>query len=136
MKRLSLIVGTTGVVTLPIFETPIRISAVCVQATPAAGLECLVLTLLRAGSPAAQFQTPGGVFAAGSCPFTLAVGVNNNDAFLSASLPVPVNFATAPQGPLPPDLIVTPNDLVTIGFDTAPTSVDSNLIVSYEELER
>jgi len=104
------------------------------MATPAIGTECLVLTVLRGGSPAARFQTPPGVFSTGSAAFTLAVGVDNDDVFLSVIPAVPTPYADSPRGALPPDLVITPNDTVTIGFDLAPTTVDSDLIVSYEEI--
>jgi len=134
VKRLSLILGTTGTVTLPLFEGKYRrISAVCVMATPAAGTECLVLTVLRGGATVARFQTAGAAFSSGSAAFTLAVGADNNDAFLAAIPAIPLTYADSPRGALPPDLVTTPNDTVTIGFDSPPTTVDSDLIVSYEE---
>jgi len=135
MKRLSLILGGTGVVTLPLFEGKYRrISAVCVSATPNLGTECLVLTVLRGSAIVARFQTAGGAFSSGSAAFTLAVGANNNDAYLAAIPVVPNTFADSPRGALPPDLLITPNDTVTFGFDLPPTTVDSDLIVSYEEI--
>jgi len=59
---------------------------------------------------------------------------------LSVNSPNGVNTSLAagagvnPNGYLPPDLIIEPEDVVTFQFITPPGSVDSPLVVSYEEL--
>jgi len=129
VKRLSLTLTPAGTVSLPARLNPVRISLVAILATSAAATDSLLCTLRDgAGAIAGQWIAPG---VNGGTQEAQGFAVNSPDGVI-------VGLAIVESrrfGFIPPDLIVGFEDTLTFSFVTAPTSVDSSLIVSYEELK-
>jgi len=129
MKRLALVLTPAGTVRLPTRRFALRISLVSVLATAFAATDKLtVLVLDGAGNVAGKFEAPSPV--AGSQE-QQSLSVNSPGGVISL-----LNAGAGGvnvQGFLPPDLRIEPEDSVEFSFPTAPTSVDSPLVVSYQE---
>jgi len=107
---------------------PIRISAVAVLVTAAAVSDWLRMTIKDGGGNiAARFTVPQ---LPGVGQDLQTMGVN-----AAGGIEMAIGAATPRVAFLPPDLVVEVGDAVEFDFFTPPTSVDSPIVVSYEEAE-
>jgi len=126
VKRLSLSIVAAGTALMPARLKRLRISAVCALVTPAAVTDTLVMTVRDGGgNVSGQFEV-GILSAVAQGLQRLAV---NGVGSLTAAFGSLRNIA----GYIPPDLWIETEDSVTFSFSTAPASVDSPIIITYEE---
>jgi len=126
VKRLSLNIVATGTALMPNRLKRLRISGAAVLVTAAAITDTLVMTVRDGGgNVAARFESP--------VPSALAQIVTSLAVNGPGNITATVGLVSDLPGFLPPDLWIETEDSVTFSFATAPTSVDSPIIITYQE---
>jgi len=126
VKRLALNIVAAGTALMPNRLKRLRISAVAVLVTPAVASDTLRMTVRDGGGNiAAQFEV-ATLVVVGQAPQRLAVNGPGNIAQAFGGLPETPSY-------LPPDLWIETEDSVEFSFVSVPTSVDSPIVITYEE---